>query len=527
MTTILAIFAIALLLSLALTPLFKRLGPRFGAVDVPDERKLHTRSIARCGGVGIFLAFLLSLTVSSLFFDTPVSSLLVLNGKTAFVLFGGLIAFGIGLVDDVHRLGSTIKFIFHILAATAAFFGGLHIGNVGILGLNIQMGFLSYALTVFWFVLFINAINLIDGLDGLAAGISFFACAVMVILAIVKGNLLIAMLFAALGGSTLGFLRYNFNPAQIFLGDSGSYFLGYSIAALSIMGSIKSQMGAIILIPLVALGVPVFDTILSPIRRFIMGRDMFNPDKSHIHHRLVEKGISTRRVVWMIYGISILLCALSLLVVNLRDEQVGLFLVMLAAASLIVIRRLGYFEYVTSEKIFGWLKDLTDEAGIKRDRRTFLSMQMQIAASENIYQLWGRIVQAANKLKLSAVSLDPHPGAFGDKSLPAFTWEHGDQEKRGTMEKGGRYVRVEVPIASNGNSYAMLRLRKSIEKETIDDRFVLNRIEHLRRTVTGTMEKLVIRSLISPEVLEDRRRPDDHNARVWNGHERRNLHILQ
>ena len=171
----------------------------------------------------------------------------------AFMLLGGLIAFGIGLVDDFHRLGSSIKFIFHILAATAAFFGGLQIGQVSILGLNLHFGIMSYLVTVFWFVLFINAVNLIDGLDGLAGGITFFACFFMGLFALLKQDLIMAIFFAALGGATLGFLRYNFNPATIFLGDSGSYFLGYSIAALSIMGSLKSQMGTLMLMPLVGL----------------------------------------------------------------------------------------------------------------------------------------------------------------------------------------------------------------------------------------------------------------------------------
>ena len=527
MTTILAIFIIALVLSLIFTPLLKRLGLSFGAVDDPDERKLHTQPIARCGGVSIFLAFLLSLAVSSLFFKTPVSGLLVLNSQMAFVLLGGLMAFGIGLVDDFHRLGSSIKFIFHILAATAAFFGGLQIGQVSILGLNLHFGIMSYLVTVFWFVLFINAVNLIDGLDGLAGGITFFACFFMGLFALLKQDLIMAIFFAALGGATLGFLRYNFNPATIFLGDSGSYFLGYSIAALSIMGSIKSQMGTLMLMPLVGLGVPLFDTILSPIRRFIMGSDLFNPDKGHIHHRLIEMGLSTRKVVWIIYGISVALCAFSLLLVNLHDEQVGLFLIVLAAASVIVIRKLGYFDYITSEKIFGWLKDITDEAGINRDRRTFLSMQMHVAASENIYQLWGRVIQAAQKIKLSAVTLEPHPGAFGNNPLPAFTWDNGDQGKRELMGKDGRCMRVEVPIVSNGTSYAILRLRKPIEKDT-DDRFVLNRIEHLRRTVAGTMEKLAIRSLTCPEVFVERRHPDNHTASAWNGPERRSLpHVPQ
>jgi len=165
MTTILAIFIIALVLSLVLTPLLGKLGVRFGAVDEPEERKVHLRPIARCGGIGLFLSFLLTLVVGSLFFKTPVSDLLVLNSQTALCLLGALIVFGIGLFDDFHRLGSTTKFLFQILAATAAFFGGLQIGHLDILGLNLQLGILSYFITVFWFVLFINAVNLIDGLD--------------------------------------------------------------------------------------------------------------------------------------------------------------------------------------------------------------------------------------------------------------------------------------------------------------------------------------------------------------------------
>jgi len=522
MSTILAIFAISLVLSLVLTPLLARLGLKLGAVDSPDERKVHTRPTARCGGMAIVLSFLLSLAIVSLFFKTSVSDLLVFDRQTAFMLLGALIVFGIGLVDDFHRLGSTIKFLFQILGSTMAFFGGLQIGQVSILDLNLHFGIMSYLVTVFWFVLFINAVNLIDGLDGLAAGITFFACFFMGLFALLKQDLLMAIFFAALGGATLGFLRYNFNPATIFLGDGGSYFLGYSIAALSIIGSIKSQMGSLMLIPLVGLGVPLFDTILSPIRRFIMGSDLFNPDKSHIHHRLIEMGLSTRKAVWIIYGISVALCAFSLLLVNLHDEQVGLFLIVLAVASVVVIRKLHYFDYITSEKIFGWLKDLTDEAGIKRDRRTFLSMQMQVAASQNLYQLWGRVIQTAGKIHLNAVSIELHPEAFGGILFPTFTWENGAQGKDIPIENGNRSLRMAVPIVSNGATFATLRLTKSIGQGD-DARFVLRRVEHLRRTITGTVEKLAALSVTCPEALENRRYPDNPTAAAWDGHERRHI----
>jgi len=448
MTTQLAIFVISLVLSLALTPLAGRFGVMVGAVDEPDERKVHTKSIPRFGGPAIVLSFLLTLSFTSLFINNNVSDLLVLNKQTGLLLLGALIVFGAGLFDDLHRLRWSIKLLLQIFGATAAFLGGLAISHLDFFGLSLDFGVFSYAVTVFWFLLFINAVNLIDGLDGLAAGITFFACAVMVIFSIVIKNCLVACLFTALAGSTLGFLRYNFNPASIFLGDGGSYFLGYAIAALSIMGSTKSHMGAIILIPLVGMGVPLFDTLLSPIRRFIFGQDMFNPDKGHVHHKLVEMGLSTRKAVLLIYGISVALLVFSLILVNFRNEQIGLYLSILAIPSILFLRKLRYFEYFTSDKIFGWLNDLTDEAGLKRDRRTFLSMQMNIINSETLEELWRSIIKAGEKINFSSMSLELEPGMFGASSLKKC-------------------------IGDGGN-----------------DRLVLSRIEHLRRSVTSAMEKL-------------------------------------
>ena len=243
MTTILITFIFALILSLALTPVAKKLGVRFGSIDVPDERKVHSKPIPRCGGIAIFLAFILTLVISALFM-TEVSNKLILHRKTAFFLLGALMVFGVGLFDDFHRLSPRVKFLFQIIAASVAFWGGLRIESFSFFGLGLHFATLSYVVTVFWFVLFINAVNLIDGLDGLAAGIAFFTATVLVILSVLRGEYLIGMLFAVLSGTCLGFLRYNFNPASIFMGDGGSYFLGYAIAGLSIMGSIKSQVGA-------------------------------------------------------------------------------------------------------------------------------------------------------------------------------------------------------------------------------------------------------------------------------------------
>ena len=359
MTTILFIFAIALTLSLVLTPLAGKLGTRFGALDEPNDRKLHGKSIPRTGGLGIFVVFILTLVISS-FFNTSVSNLLVLDRQVIFLLAGAIICFNIGLFDDFRRLGPYAKFLFQIIAASVAYWGGIHIGGFNVLGVYIKVGLLSYFITVFWFILFINAVNLVDGLDGLAGGIVVFTSVVMVILSVFREDYLTALLFSALGGSVLGFLRYNFNPATIFLGDGGSYFLGYAIAGLSIMGSVKSQVGAAMLIPILALGVPLFDTILSPLRRFVRGKKMFRPDNGHVHHRLVSMGLTTKKAVLIIYMLTFFLCIMAVVMVNLRDEQAGLFLVVLGAGAVVFVRKLGYFEYIGSDKIYGWFKDLTD-----------------------------------------------------------------------------------------------------------------------------------------------------------------------
>jgi len=151
----------------------------------------------------------------------------------------------------------------------------------------------------------------------------------MVVLSVMRADYLSGIYFAALGGAVLGFLRYNFNPASIFLGDGGTYFLGYTVAALSIIGSVKSQVGALFLIPLIALGVPVFDTMLSPVRRWVKGKRIFQPDNGHIHHHLLNMGLSSRSVVLSLYGATVALCVLAILIVNLRNEMVGLILVIL------------------------------------------------------------------------------------------------------------------------------------------------------------------------------------------------------
>lgn len=404
MTTILFAFIVAFALALVLTPAARWLGVRLGAMDAPSARKVHTQSIPRSGGIAIAAAFVLALAAGKLL-GTQVSDQLVWEQKQIFAALGGVVIFAVGFCDDLHRLGPRIKFLAQILAASLAFYGGVRIEGVRLDGLDIDFGLLSWAVTVFWFLLLINAVNLIDGLDGLAAGVAFFTGAVMVVLALMQGNLLAALKFAALAGALLGFLRYNFNPASIFMGDGGSYFIGYAIAAIAILAQTKSQVGAVLLIPLLALGVPIFDTLLSPLRRWLLGQRMFQPDREHIHHRLMKLGLSSRKVVLLIYGVSALLCVVAIAVINYRDEMAALLLIILGAGAVIVVRKLGYLEYFATDKLFGWLRDVSDVTGLSRDRRSFLNLQMEIERAESVDDLWMKLCLALELLQFDRAEL--------------------------------------------------------------------------------------------------------------------------
>jgi UDP-GlcNAc:undecaprenyl-phosphate GlcNAc-1-phosphate transferase len=357
MTTILLAFGAALLFSLLLTPLARKAGEFLGVMDVPNERKVHTHPIPRTGGMAIFIAFVLALTLVVVA-DTAVSRLIALNHQRIFLMIGGVICFLTGLADDFRRLPAWGKLMLQIVAASVAYAGGIDIGRMAVGDFSIGFGIASYGITVFWFLLFINAVNLVDGLDGLAGGVTFFAAMMMVVLATLGGNYMIAVKFAILAGAILGFLRYNFNPASIFLVDGGSYFIGYAIAGMSILGSVKSQVGSAILIPLIALGLPVFDTVLSSLRRFVTGKRIFGADKDHVHHRLMSLGLNTRRVVLLMYGMSIGLCLFALFLVNIRDERAAFLLILVGVGCIFFAKKLGYFDYVSSKRVLSWIRAL-------------------------------------------------------------------------------------------------------------------------------------------------------------------------
>ncbi|MDD4688934.1 MAG: MraY family glycosyltransferase [Eubacteriales bacterium] len=293
------IFAIAFLMSFASTPIASILAHKVGAIDVPkDNRRMHKQPIPRMGGVAIFYAYMIA-----------VLCLCDINLKLRGILIGATLIEIVGILDDIYDLKPLIKLVAQIAAALIVAVHGVTISffTNPIAGGMVNLDYLSIPVTVIWIVAITNALNLIDGLDGLAVGISSITAVSLFTISIMMGDYTIALLSAALLGSCTGFLPYNFHPAKIFMGDSGSTFLGFLLACISIMGLFKVYAIMSFAVPFIVLGLPLFDTVFAIIRRIAKGQSPMQADRGHLHHRLIDAGFSQKRAVLVLYTISSLL----------------------------------------------------------------------------------------------------------------------------------------------------------------------------------------------------------------------------
>lgn len=339
-------FAIAVAITALLTPVVRRLALAIGAVDAPTARRVHAIRIPRMGGIAIVIGFFVPV-VGLFALDTQGARLLFAQPRiVGGLVLGSLLIVGLGLCDDILGVGAKRKLTIQVLAASIAFASGLRIEAISLPWVGpIALGWLSFPATLFWFCAIVNALNLIDGLDGLAAGVAFFACITNVVVAFLGHNVSTALLSSTLAGAILGFLFYNFNPARIFMGDSGSMFLGFVLAGISLLGSgtQKSPTLIAILVPVLALGLPLMDMLLAIVRRFLQRRSIFAADRGHIHHRLLELGLTHRRAVLALYGISSLFTVLALVVHVGRSWHVGVALLGLIALVVGTVRFAGVF----------------------------------------------------------------------------------------------------------------------------------------------------------------------------------------
>ncbi|MGP4078985.1 glycosyltransferase family 4 protein [Pseudalkalibacillus sp. R45] len=296
-------FLIPCLTVLILTPYVKKFAIRIHAVDHPDQRKVHGKVMARLGGLAIFIGVVVGYFTSGLYTE-----------EVTGITLAGIVIILTGLFDDLYTLSPKIKLGGQILAALLVISSGLTIDilNLPFIGM-FEVGIWAYPLTLIWIIGITNSINLIDGLDGLAAGISSIVIGTIAVMAFLNGNVLILTIALVILGSVIGFLVYNFHPAKIFMGDTGSLFLGYMISVLSILGLYKSVTLFSFVVPIILLGVPIFDTIFAIIRRIANKKPITAPDKGHLHHRLITLGISHRNTVLIIYGFSIIFSTAAIL----------------------------------------------------------------------------------------------------------------------------------------------------------------------------------------------------------------------
>jgi UDP-GlcNAc:undecaprenyl-phosphate GlcNAc-1-phosphate transferase len=344
-------FLLSLLCAAALTPMLRALAFDRGWLDHGLEaRKIHGRPIPRLGGVAIVLGFFAPL-LGLLVYPTSMAEKFYAEPlRAGALLVGGVLIALLGLYDDVKGAGAGLKLTVQLLVGCGLWLCGLRVEFFNLPGFGaVQLGILSLPVTIFWIAGVINAMNLIDGLDGLAGGVAFFALMASFLVAYVRGDATMALLSAALAGSVLGFLFYNFNPASIFMGDTGSMFLGYVLAAGSVQTHQKSSTTLALLVPLVALGLPITDTLLAIGRRAASGRPIFSADREHIHHRLLALGLSQRQAVLVLYVTSGVLGASALFLSFSNSWQTALTLTLLAAAGVFGLRHL-YFKGQAGER---------------------------------------------------------------------------------------------------------------------------------------------------------------------------------
>jgi UDP-GlcNAc:undecaprenyl-phosphate GlcNAc-1-phosphate transferase len=344
----LATFFLSLLLAFVLTRSVRDFATAHGWVAVPtQERQVHSSPLPRLGGVAIFISFFLSVALAvALGWHNPRWQTVFSLKALMTVLIPASLIFLLGVYDDIHSLGPYFKFLVQAVAAALLFAGGLRIVNIPVLFGSHQLPwFVGLPVTVLWVLAITNAFNLIDGLDGLAAGSALFSTLVAFVVALLNGPSPVTVMTIALAGAILGFLRYNFNPATIFLGDSGSLFIGFLLSALALQGAQKAPTIVAVAIPVVSFGLPILETSLSILRRLISGRPVFTADREHIHHKLMQHGLTHRQVVILLYGVSAMFALLSLFLLWPTGSSLGLVLAVLGIGIWIGVQHLGYLEF--------------------------------------------------------------------------------------------------------------------------------------------------------------------------------------
>jgi UDP-GlcNAc:undecaprenyl-phosphate/decaprenyl-phosphate GlcNAc-1-phosphate transferase len=416
------LFAFSLLVSFVATRAVRDMATRRGWVSAPqDRRHVHRSPLPRLGGVAIFLAFSVSVILwlgLSLVFPHFVDRLALATLLRIYV--PACLIFCLGIYDDLRGASPYLKFTVQAIAAAMLFAGGMRVLDLPLIFPHSLPWFVGLPLTVLWVVAVTNAFNLIDGLDGLAAGSALFSTLVFFVCALVNHSWLESLMSVTLAGAILGFLRFNFNPATIFLGDSGSLFIGFMLSALALAGAQKAPTFVAVAIPVVSFGLPILETLISILRRLISGRPILTADREHIHHRLLQMGFSHRQVVIVLYAVSAIFAMLSLFLLWPTGSTVGLVLAVVGTGIWLGIQHLNYPE-------FGELRRVAQRT---IDQRQIVINNLSVRRAVEELKVAGDFNQVRSVLRAAFDSndfdafdlrLDPLPG---DQAVPGDTNHH-------------------------------------------------------------------------------------------------------
>jgi len=486
--TYFALFLISAAASLTLTPLLRRFCERYRLVDEPHgDRRLHLKAVPRLGGIAIFLSMLIALSFLPLVNNLLTQTLRPdLRAILVFVVCGFLVLL-LGVYDDLRGASAVVKFA-GLAGVTLLFYGlggrieGLSIPFVGGVTLHPILGFL---LTMIWVVGIANAFNLIDGVDGLASGSALFSSLVLLSVSLVQGKAMVAVIALVLTGALAGFLRYNFNPASIFLGDSGSLFVGFALAALSIQGSQKASTAVAVAIPVLAFGLPVVDTSVAIARRFLSGKPIFKGDREHIHHMLLERGWSQRRVVLVLYGVSAIFGLLAMLFVNSGNSLTAVVLFVVGVAVVLALGKLRYHEV---DELRASVKRNIGERRVRAANNLRVRRACQaVSGASSLDELFdgvlevlelGEFVYAAAQLSCNghldvnerAMALAGQDGSMRfavlNEGRIQWTWKRSDS---GNVDVVGsdRFWAMRLPLGSEQGSFGYLNLYRQFDADVL------------------------------------------------------------
>jgi len=436
-------FALSLAVGTGLTPALRNLAHRWGVLDhALTSRKIHGKPIPRLGGIAIVLAFYAPV-LGLLLTDSSVGKQFYADRRQALALIvGGLLIAALGVYDDLRGAGAKAKFAVQFGAAGLCYVLGIRIDEISLPFFeHIQLGWLGLPLTLVWIAGVINAMNLIDGLDGLAGGVALVAVATNFVIALQGGQPLMLLFTAALGGAILGFLFFNFNPASIFMGDTGSMFLGFVLATASIHTHQKASTAVSLAIPIVALGIPILDTLLAIARRAARGAPLFSADRGHIHHKLLARGLSQRQAVLCIYAAGVLLGVAAVALTTANAFQALAILAGLCLTGLLVLYGLGYLRPANVGKLLKERRRNLERRECVRE----IARELQEAAQAA--DVWRSVKAAAPRLGAEGVALRlvrddeslHFASGFGEVGRGQFRSRHsllGERREGGHIELG-------------------------------------------------------------------------------------------